>query len=1251
MLLSKLNRGVQSLLGSRRRSRRRTSLGRRFTGPRIEQLEQRTMLSADLAWIEQLGANPLANPAGDLASAVATDGSVYVAGITGGALPGEISSGSNDAFVSKFDAAGDLVWSEQLGTAGNEQIEDIALDSSGVYITGLTSTSDQDVFVAKLSLSGTVQWTQQFGTSGSDWGHAIAVDVGGVYVTGITNGVFPGESGSGSYDVFVGKLDLSGNLQWTEQFGSSQFDRASAIATDGSGLYIAGSTNGALPGEVNLGSGDAYLVKFDTSGNHVWTEQFGATSGSDSAYGVALLAGSVYVGGLTSGTFPGQTSDPGFDMFVAEFDPNGTLQWVEQFGTLTSNIGSTNIVADPSGLYIGGHTYGAVMPDQTSSGGIDAFVAKLDHSGALQWTEQFGTAGHDRGLGVAVDANGVYVVGSTNGSFPGETLSGPTDAYLAKIDLNGNFLSAKQFGGFRGSYEWASSVDVDGNVYIAGSTSDALAGETSQGSDDAFVAKYDMEGNLLWTLQFGTPQYDRIESIAVEAGSVYVGGVTQGALSGETHLGGNDAFVAKLDDSGVLQWSKQFGTSGHDGAADITVDGGRVFVAGDTRGTLPGEPSLSGPVDAFVARFDTDGTLQWNRQFGSAGVDYGYGIAADGDDIYVTGSTNGTLNGETSSGSSDVFVVKYDSTGVLQWTEQFGSSGNDNVYGKPITVYAGDVYVAGYTSGTLPNQTSIGGGSDAFVVKLDSSGTLVLTSQFGSSERDAAYGIAVNSSGIYVAGETRGEILGETNAGSRDAFLAKLDMAVTPQWAKQIGTTGYDAAYGIAVDGNNIYIAGETGSQFPGATSSGYFDAFLAKFTELTTPEDLDDVIAETPPGGEVDVSVSPSDVDDWITSIGGDGTAENPGLPPNTSGEPITIVMTLVNGNYGNTKQIVVPEGYVLVIEGASGTIEIVGSSPALILQSGELIIRNTNPASEIRFLNITDAPTILVEGGHLTLRNTIVHETTGGEQAAIKVITGTVDLGGNDELGGNTFVTHGDGEFVSNLSATSILAVGNTFETDIEGVFSTDDLVVFGTPGDDNITFRPGNSTGETVVSATGLPTETLATTGLLVAFGGEGNDSIQVSGSLDLPVWLYGEGGNDRLRGGGGNDALFGGPGDDLIVGKSGRDLLIGGSGADRIIGNSDDDILIAGIAQFSAANVDAVMDRWNGAEDAAVRQSLVNDYLAANNLIVANDDERDVLTGSAGTDWFFANLEGDGVLDKVTDLDDELFASDLDFILGL
>ena len=219
---------------------------------------------------------------------------------------------------------------------------------------------------------------------------------------------------------------------------------------------------------------------------------------------------------------------------------------------------------------------------------------------------------------------------------------------------------------------------------------------------------------------------------------------------------------------------------------------------------------------------------------------------------------------------------------------------------------------------------------------------------------------------------------------------------------------------------------------------------------------------------------------------------------------------------------------------------------------------------------------------------------------------------------------------------------------------------LAVGGTSGDDHIIFTPGTNAGEIEVKLNGVSLGVFTPTGRLIAYGQDGNDDIQVSGGIMLPAWLYGDAGNDRLKGGAGNDVLIGGTGDDLLVGGDGRDLLEGGSGSDRIVGNADDDILIAGWLNFADREqaIAKIMAEWTSVRDYQTRiQNLTgvgsgeraNDgyFLKMDDTVRDDaDNSQDVLTGSAGDDWFFFwSAE-----DRATDLNDAVFANDLDWILS-
>jgi hypothetical protein len=360
-------------------------------------------------------------------------------------------------------------------------------------------------------------------------------------------------------------------------------------------------------------------------------------------------------------------------------------------------------------------------------------------------------------------------VGNTTGTFPGQTAT--SGAYVRKYDAAGNELWTRQFGG---TQDTASSVAVGASgIAVAGATTFGLPGQTNAGSADAYVRLYDASGNELWTRQFGSTGPDVAYTVAMDGnGNIYVGGLTNGTLPGQTGAGNADGFVRKYDASGNAQWTQQFGTGANDSVHGAAADAlGNVYVAGYTSGTLPGQTSAGGD-DAYVRKYDPSGAVQWTRQFGSTALDGALSVSVDANaNVYVGGYVGAALAGLTSAGADDAFVVKFDTSGTTLWTREFGTSASEGCEAVSVDA-SGDVYCAGYTAGALPNQTSAGG-EDAFVRKYDSAGTEQWTTQFGSSANERALGVCVGGSAVYAAGDTFGTLPGQTSAGSQDAFVAR----------------------------------------------------------------------------------------------------------------------------------------------------------------------------------------------------------------------------------------------------------------------------------------------------------------------------------------------------------------------------------------------------------------------------------------------------------------------------------------------
>ena len=224
-------------------------------------------------------------------------------------------------------------------------------------------------------------------------------------------------------------------------------------------------------------------------------------------------------------------------------------------------------------------------------------------------------------------------------------------------------------------------------------------------------------------------------------------------------------------------------------------------------------------------------TILFTQQLGTSASDAGYGVTVDSsDNIYVTGYTAGGLDGNTNSGEDDIFLVKYNSSGVKQGTQQLGTSSYD--YGRGVTVdSSNNIYVSGFTAGGLDGNTN-SGSYDTFLVKYNSSGTKQWTQQLGTSSRDIVTRVTVDSSdNIYLTGYTAGGLDGNTNSGDNDTFLVKYNSSGVKQWTQQLGSASDEVGYGVTVDSSdNIYVTGFTYGGLDGNTNSGNWDIFLVKF-------------------------------------------------------------------------------------------------------------------------------------------------------------------------------------------------------------------------------------------------------------------------------------------------------------------------------------------------------------------------------------------------------------------------------------
>jgi peptidoglycan hydrolase-like protein with peptidoglycan-binding domain len=359
-----------------------------------------------------------------------------------------------------------------FGGTTNESGREIAIDSSGnSYITGsftgtvdfgggnVTSAGGSDIFALKLNSSGTFQWVNTFGGTSDDIGIDIAIDSSdNAYITGYFQGTVNFGGGditsAGSIDIFVLKLNSSGTFQWVNNFGGTTNDLGNAIAIDSSGnSYITGyftdTVNFGGTNKTSAGGLDIFALKLNSSGTFQWVNNFGGTS-NDWGYGIAIdSSGNSYITGYFRDTvnFGGtnKTSAGGLDIFALKLDSSSALQWVNNFGGTSDDIGREIAVDSSGNSYITGsfrETVNFGGTNKTSAGGSDIFALKLDSSSALQWVNNFGGTSDDYGYGIAIDSSGnSYITGyfreTVNFGGTNKTSAGGLDIFVLKLNSSG----------------------------------------------------------------------------------------------------------------------------------------------------------------------------------------------------------------------------------------------------------------------------------------------------------------------------------------------------------------------------------------------------------------------------------------------------------------------------------------------------------------------------------------------------------------------------------------------------------------------------------------------------------------------------------------------------------------------------------------------------------------------------------------------------------------------------------------------
>jgi hypothetical protein len=392
-------------------------------------------------------------------------------------------------------------------------------------------------------------------------------------------------------------------------------------------------------------------------------------------------------------------------------------EWLNQYGTFSSDSGRAIIVDSLGQSWITGNTAGSL--GGPSAGGVDVFLSRLSPTGSIDFTRQRGSANFEGGTGLAfVGANDIFVASSTNApTLDGKTSLGGYDIVAMRYDTSGTWKETTRFGG-------SNNESPHG---VAGNSQHLLVSGTSRG--DALLSKFDVTGAVVWTRYAATSGNQGGVAAAFDnAGNAYLAGYTSGSFPGFTHAGGfDDLFLARYDADGEQTLLKQFGTSGTESFSDLEVDAaGNIYLTGQTTGSLGNQPN-AGNGDAFVMKLDSTGTMVWTRLFGGTAAETGNTLALDqAGNIIVGGKSESNFLDHVNLGLDDAFLAAFDVNGDLLATTFLGSAGSDLIDGLAIGPDGG-IHVVGSTGGLL---TVAGGEYDVFAAKFhfvpEPSGTLLL---------------------------------------------------------------------------------------------------------------------------------------------------------------------------------------------------------------------------------------------------------------------------------------------------------------------------------------------------------------------------------------------------------------------------------------------------------------------------------------------------------------------------------------------
>ena len=538
-------------------------------------------------WTEMVATNTE-----DQVTSVAIDSTdnIFMTGDTLGRIDDNLNlnAGYSDIYLIKWNSEGTKQWSQEWGTSqrdanGSDKPVSIIVDVfDNIFITGYTYGN----------LDGVVS------SGGYDAFYTIFIDsdsIGKMAEIYCYNGDVKTKSG-----IHYKCIDKSWEVQRiTKLVGTSEKDSGGFMAADNSdNIFLAGNTSGVFEGFNNLGSSDIFLSKFDSDQNMLWVRQLGS-NGTDEVSSVAVdTEGNAFVTGYTTSNFDGNTSYGQNDIILIKWNNAGEKKWSKHLGTDQTDKATDILIDGENNIYITGLTLGS-FDGFTNAGNMDVFLMKLDNDGNETWTKQFGTEESERGISLALDPSGNIFLTSI---IPEVSIEGNKMSTI-KLDENGTLIWSKAMPDDEDWYSFSSFADNEGNLYISGYFKNYKS-----------VMKWDTDGNIVWSRTLHEYEYlslsytNYIGYDGVD--SIFMTGSTTESLDGNTNIGGKDIYLMKFNKYGNKYWTKQWGTGRDEYAKSFAISSsGKYFISGVAENGLDDLLKI-GKDDIFLSvLFDIDSEI------------------------------------------------------------------------------------------------------------------------------------------------------------------------------------------------------------------------------------------------------------------------------------------------------------------------------------------------------------------------------------------------------------------------------------------------------------------------------------------------------------------------------------------------------------------------------------------------------------------------------------------------------------------